>query len=233
MKPLVGVMPLWDEKRDSLWMLPGYLDGLKEAGASSIIFPFTDDEEELTRLIDLCDGFLFTGGHDVSPILYGEEPLDDSVLSEPRRDNMEQVVLRIAMAKDKPILGICRGLQFINVYLGGSLYQDIEKQFPSDVPHRQSAPYDVPRHTVTLDKDGPLARLLGSEEIPVNSCHHQGIKKLADSLLPMAHSKDGLVEAFYDPKARFLWAVQWHPEFLYLKDENSRKLFESFAKSMQ
>ncbi len=214
-------------------MLPGYLDGLKEAGLSSIIFPFTTEEDELNRLVDLCDGILFTGGHDVSPHLYGEELLNDTVLPEPRRDNMEQIVLRLALAKGKSIFGICRGLQFINVYFGGMLYQDLETQFGRDVNHRQSAPYDVPCHNVMVDKDSPLGKCLEKEVIPVNSCHHQGIKTLANPLMRMAESDDGLVEAFYAPNERFLWAVQWHPEFNYMVDENSRRIFEAFAKSMR
>lgn len=232
MKPLVGVMPLWDEKRGSIWMLPGYLDGLKEAGLSSVIFPFSDDEEELSRLVELCDGILFTGGHDVSPSLYDEAPLNDSVLPEPKRDIMEQIVLRLALAKRKSILGICRGLQFINVYFGGTLYQDLDTQFGQRVNHRQKAPYDVPCHNVRVDKDSPLGKCLEKEVIPVNSCHHQGIKTLANSLMRMAESEDGLVEAFYAPEEHFLWAVQWHPEFNFRVDENSKRIFEAFAESM-
>ena len=232
MKPLVGVMPLWDEKKDSIWMLPGYLDGLKQAGASTIIFPFTDDAEELNRLIGLCDGLLFTGGHDVSPSLYGEAPLGDLVLSERKRDSMEKVALDIALSQDKPILGICRGLQFINVYFGGTLYQDLPTQFPQAINHRQSAPYDNPCHEVVLAKDSPLQRSLGLENVRVNTCHHQGIKRLAEPLIPMAKSSDGLVEAFYHPNHSFLWAVQWHPEFMFVSDDNSRKIFKAFVDSM-
>ncbi|MBR2756304.1 MAG: gamma-glutamyl-gamma-aminobutyrate hydrolase family protein, partial [Lachnospiraceae bacterium] len=142
MKPIIGVMPLWDDEKDSLWMLPGYLDGIAQQGGIPVIFPFTDDENDLKQLMSTCDGFLFTGGHDVLPPLYGEEPIEELWESElldccEKRDRMELIVLREAMKEQKPILGICRGLQFINAALGGSLYQDLPLQHPSDVVHHQ------------------------------------------------------------------------------------------------
>lgn len=231
MKPLVGVMPLWDEKKDSIWMLPGYLNGLIEAGITPIIFPFLQEEEELRKLVMLCDGILFTGGHDVSPSFYGENPQNGTICYE-IRDNMEKIVFDIATKENKSILGICRGLQFINVALGGTLYQDLERDFPSSVNHRQKPPYDLPCHEVMLEEGTPLRDCLGRNRVSVNSAHHQGIKDLAPSLLSMAKSPDGLIEAIYEPTKRFLWAVQWHPEFRHLVDEDSRTLFKAFANSM-
>ena len=232
MKPIVGVMPLWDEEKDSIWMLPGYLDGLSQAGALPLIFPFTADEPELEQLVNMCDGFLFTGGHDVSPELYHEIPLEGLVETCLKRDVMERIVLRMALEKDKPVLGICRGIQFINVFLGGTLYQDIPTQHPSGTEHRQTAPYDVPIHDVAVAEDSPLARCLGVERLSVNSLHHQAVRKLASSLEAMAFSPDGLVEAAYMPGKQFLWAVQWHPDFSFRTDDNSRKIFRAFAESM-
>ena len=97
MKPLVGVMPLWDDDKDSIWMLPGYLDGLKEAGATPVILPLTEDPEEISRLVDICDGILLTGGHDVTPSIYGEEPLEGKISCCITRDNMEKIVLNDAI----------------------------------------------------------------------------------------------------------------------------------------
>ncbi|MBR4232112.1 MAG: gamma-glutamyl-gamma-aminobutyrate hydrolase family protein [Oscillospiraceae bacterium] len=229
MKPIIGVMPLWDKKKDSLWMLPGYLDGVSEAGGIPVIFPFSADEQELGQLIDMCDGFLFTGGHDISPETYGEEPLEGLIDDCLKRDAMETIVLRYAIDADKPVLSICRGIQFINAALGGSLYQDLPTQRPSDISHRQKPPYDEPSHEVTLVADSPLCRCLEADRISVNSCHHQAVKKLARGLEPMALSTDGLTEALYMPGKRFLWAVQWHPEFSFRKDENSMKIFRAFV----
>ena len=246
MKPIIGVMPLWDDKKESLWMLPGYLDGIAQQGGIPVIFPFSDKEDDLKQLMSTCDGFLFTGGHDVLPSLYGEEPIEELWESElldccEKRDQMELIVLREAMREKKPILGICRGLQFINAALGGSLYQDLPLQHPSDVVHHQPAPYNVPSHEVKLTEGSPLAECLADSftldlkrgRLAVNSCHHQAIKDLAPGLEPMAVSDDGLVEAFYLPGYPFLWAVQWHPEFNAYTNENSQKIFRKFVNSMK
>ena len=229
MKPLVGVMPLWDDEKESIWMLPGYLEGLQEAGATPIIFPMTQDPEELTRLVDMCDGILLTGGHDVTPSIYGEEPLEGKVSCCSKRDSMEKLVLEEAIIKDKPVLGICRGIQFINAVLGGTLYQDLPTQHPSSVEHHQTPPYDVPVHAVNVRKGTPLYECLGLEAIRVNSYHHQAVKDVAPGFEVMAGSEDGLVEAVYRPGSKFLWAVQWHPEFSFKTDVNSKRIFRVFV----
>ena len=232
MKPLVGVMPLWDDEKESIWMLPGYLDGLKEAGATPVIFPLTEDPEEISLLVDMCDGILLTGGHDVSPEIYGEEPLDGKVSCCRERDNMEKLVLEDAMKEGKPILGICRGIQFINAVLGGTLYQDLPSQHPSQIEHHQTPPYDIPVHDVIISRSKPLYECLGTDRISVNSYHHQAVKDVAPGLKIMAESEDGLVEALFKPFYSFLWAVQWHPEFSYKNDENSRKIFRAFVERL-
>lgn len=232
MKPIVGVIPLWDDEKDSIWMLPGYMEGISEAGGTPIIFPLTDDEEQIKQLMSMVDGVLLTGGQDVSPGMYGESPAFDNVECCSARDRMESAVLKLAIEQDKAVLGICRGIQFVNVALGGSLYQDIPAQHPSDENHHQNAPYNLPSHEVKITKDSPLHDVLGKDTIGVNSCHHQAVKELAPSLHPMAVSNDGLVEAVYMPGKKFFWAVQWHPEFSYRDDGDERKIFEAFVGSM-
>ncbi|MBQ9535316.1 MAG: gamma-glutamyl-gamma-aminobutyrate hydrolase family protein [Clostridia bacterium] len=232
MRPVIGLIPLVDEGRESLWMLPGYMDGIRQAGGVPVMLPLTDDAEELRRLAEVCDGFVLTGGHDVGTELYGEEPVGDVVQPCPARDAMERPLLEAALRGNKPVLGICRGLQFINAALGGTLWQDLPTQCPSDVVHRQQPPYDAPSHKVRLKEGSPLRELLGTDEIGVNSCHHQAIRELAPGLEPMAVAPDGLIEAFCKPDHRFLWAVQWHPEFSYKVDPVSRKIFKAFVKSM-
>ena len=228
MKPVIGVMPLVDEKKGSLWMLPGYLDGIRAAGGIPVIFPVTEDAEDLAELIGKVDGILLTGGHDVDPAVYGETPLNSSVVTYPLRDRMEAEVLNQALEKDMPVLGICRGIQFLNAYLGGNLYQDLPTERPTDVEHHQKPPYDVPVHKVTVAKDSSLFRLLHAETLSVNSYHHQAVKEPAECLNVMAVSEDGLVEAVELPGKRFVWAVQWHPEFSFRSDDNCRKIFEAF-----
>ncbi|MCR5785425.1 MAG: gamma-glutamyl-gamma-aminobutyrate hydrolase family protein [Eubacterium sp.] len=230
MKPVIGVMPLWDEEKESLWMLPGYMNGIAHAGGIPIVFPLSSDEETLERLVAMCDGFLFTGGQDVSTELYNEESID-CVESCKMRDEMEAVVLKKAIDLDKPILGICRGIQFINVCLGGTLYQDLNIQHPSEVEHHQNPPYDIPVHEVKIEKDSPLFDCVGADKLSVNSYHHQAVKELSPQLSVMAVSEDGLVEAVYRKESRFLWALQWHPEFSYMRDENSAKIFDIFVRA--
>ncbi|MDO5133068.1 MAG: gamma-glutamyl-gamma-aminobutyrate hydrolase family protein [Eubacteriales bacterium] len=229
MKPVIGVMPLWDDEKDSIWMLPGYMDGILQAGGTPIIFPFSNDEEELAMLVGLCGGLLFTGGHDVDPQLYGEQKLEGLVTCCGKRDEMEKIVLELALQADKPVLGICRGIQFINAAMGGTLYQDLPLQHPSEIIHRQQPPFDAPAHEVNLTAGSPLCECLEARKISVNSYHHQAVRDPACGLEVMAVSPDGLIEALYAPDRKYLWAVQWHPEFSYRTDNNSRKIFQSFV----
>ena len=233
MKPIVGVMPLWDDRKNSLWMLPGYMDGIRLAGGIPVVFPLSSDEQDLEQLAGLCDGFLLTGGHDVSPKIYGEEPIGGLSDTCEKRDVMETIVLGNAMDADKPVLGICRGIQFINAVLGGTLYQDLPTQNPTAADHRQKPPYDIPAHTVAVVKGSPLYECVKTEQLSVNSYHHQAVKAVAPGLAPMAVSPDGIVEALYKPDRRFLWGVQWHPEFSFRTDANSRKIFEAFTAAMK
>ena len=228
-KKIIGVLPLIDNDRESFWMLPGYMKGIEEAGGIPVILPLTSDRHIIMQLAEKFDGFLFTGGHDVSPELYGEEEIMECGECSIDRDYMEKVLLDEVLKIDKPVLGICRGIQFINAALGGSLYQDIPLQHPSNIEHHQSPPYDLPIHKVSIVENSPLYNLIGRNKMDVNSYHHQGIKKLSRKLSPMAYAEDELVEAVYMPNKKFVWAVQWHPEFSFKISEDSRKVFRAFV----
>ena len=232
-KPIIGLVPLFDDEKDSLWMLPGYMDGIVDAGGIPIMLPLTSEKATIDQLLDTVDGIIMTGGHDVSPDIYGEEKLEDLVVCNEARDSMEKELLKQALEKDIPILGICRGIQFINAFLGGTLYQDLGKQHPSETEHHQKPPYDVPVHKVKLISDSKLYGLLRKDVIGVNSYHHQAVKEVAGTLKVMAISEDGLVEAVELPEKRFVWAVQWHPEFSYRVDDNSKLIFREFVKHCQ
>lgn len=229
----MGILPLFDSEKDSYWMLPGYIEGIKEAGGLPIMLTFTDDKEDVQRFASMCGGFVFTGGQDVEPKVYGEEKKDICGEICENRDKLEEMLLKIALDGDKPILGICRGLQFINGATGGTLFQDIETECPSNVNHRQKPPYDKPIHSVSVEKESPLFELLGKESLSVNSCHHQAIKKLSPKLSAMAKAPDGIIEAVYMPDKKFVWATQWHPEFLHKVDEDSRKIFKAFIEAIK
>ena len=228
-QPIIGVTPLWDEEKNSYWMLPGYLEGLEEAGAIPVILPLAADGADIAQLVALCDGFLFTGGQDVAPQLYGEALKPTCGELCPARDTLERELLRQALERDKPILGICRGLQFLNVALGGTLYQDLPTEHPSEIGHSMKLPYDQAAHMGHILPDTPLAALLQKTELGVNSCHHQAVKTLAPGLVEMARSTDDLIEAVHLPGKTFVWGVQWHPEMSLHADEASREIFEAFV----
>ena len=178
-----------------------------------------------------ADGFLLTGGQDVSPALYGMKDATGTIVPSPERDRLETLLLEKALQADKAVLGICRGLQFINAFLGGTLWQDLPSQHPSDIVHRQGKPYGVPTHKVMLD--GDLKTLLGKDILEVNTLHHQAVKDLAGDLIPMAISPDGLIEAARMTSKRFVWAVQWHPEYMFKTDADSLSLFSHFVKQCE
>lgn len=209
-------------------MLPEYMDAIRSAGGIPVVLPLLAEPEDIERLAGKFDGFLFTGGHDVSPELYGATNSGLSVCC-PERDAMETFLLKAVLKADKPVLGICRGLQFINAVLGGTLWQDLPTEHPSDIVHRQGKPYDNPVHTVRLQ--GELETLLQKTELRVNSRHHQAVRDLSPELKPAAVSPDGIIEAATMPGKRFVLAVQWHPEYLYNKDGDEFLLFESFIEA--
>ena len=231
MKPIIGLVPLVDETKESLWMLPGYMDGIKEAGGIPVMLPLTDDKGDISGLLDHIQGILLTGGHDVNPALYGEAAIKECGAPCDERDAMEKELLTQALERDLPVFGICRGIQFMNAFLGGTLYQDLPTQHPSDTEHHQKPPYDVPVHKVNIAKESSLYRLLNTTSITVNSYHHQAVKQKAECLQTMAVSEDGIVEAVELPGKRYVRAVQWHPEFSYVRDESSKKIFEEFVRS--
>ena len=230
-KPVIALIPLVDAGRDSLWMLPGYMNGIAAAGGIGVMLPLTGEDADLEEILSRFDGFLFTGGHDVDPAIYGQEKTELCGELAPGRDAMEPKLLTLALEAGKPVFGICRGLQLMNAVLGGTLYQDIVTQFPSETNHRMAAPYGRPEHPVTILPGTPFAQWGIPETIGVNSCHHQGVHVLAERFAPMAVAPDGLVEAAYLPGYPFGCAVQWHPEFFSVDDPISRIIFKNFVAS--
>ena len=231
MKPVIGVIPLFDDKKDSIWMVPGYMEGIRRAGGIPMMLPLTWEKGELEQINSMCRGYLFTGGHDVAPKLYGETESSLCGPANRQRDQLETYIFHLAWNDDKAVLGICRGLQLINVLMGGTLYQDLPSQFQGskEIEHHMCPPYDRPCHQVKLTEEGPLFRLLEKRELGVNSYHHQGIKKLAPGLGISAVAEDGLVEGIYARDKRYIQAIQWHPEFMGQEDRDSGKIFREFV----
>lgn len=231
-KPVIALIPLYDDEKEGYWMLPGYMKMIEEAGAIAIMLPMINDHASLKQMAKQCDGFLFTGGHDVSPHLYHETIHHRCGIVCKKRDEMEKELFDIVYQMDKPMLGICRGLQLFNVLLGGTLYQDLLSQQVTSFDHHQLPPYDITVHHNIIVKETPLYALLKQEKIAVNSYHHQAIKDLSSQLKVMAYSEDGLIEAVYHPFKKYLQAFQWHPEYL-LQEKSSQLIIEEFIRKCQ
>jgi len=224
-KPIIGILPLADVKTGYAWMKPNYVSAVEDAGGIPFILPLTESNPLLDELTASCDGFLLTGGYDISPALYGQEKLPVCGDGTDGLDRMEAALLPRILAADKPVLGICRGLQFLNIALGGTLWQDLPTQHPSNIGHSMEAPYDRFVHKVLQPEDSSLLKIIPAREFSVNSAHHQGICTLGEGLFPAACSEDGLIEAICKPDQRFVYAVQWHPEDLFRIDANASALF--------
>jgi putative glutamine amidotransferase len=197
-----------------------------------------DASSEVDAALTGVDGLLLTGGGDVEPSRYGEAPHPELEDVEPERDEFEINLIAAARRRDLPILGICRGVQVLNIAAGGTLVQDIPSQVPGalnhslDVPQHQ--PYDL-AHEVWIEKDSLLAKLLGerlvgSDTCEVNSRHHQAVKKVAPGFRVSATAPDGVIEAIEDPSVRFCLGVEWHPENFWRTGE-FRSLFEGFVEA--
>lgn len=235
---IIGVTPLYDSSFRNIWMLPDYLDAIREAGGVPLVLTPTVDAGELAQIVETCDGFLFTGGHDLDPALYMEEKLPCCAAVSPERDEMEQRLFAMLLGTDKPVLGICRGIQLFNACLGGTLYQDLPSQFRAEgdegyVCHKQGKPYDASIHTVEILPGTLLSDCVkGMTELSVNSLHHQAIKDLAPGLYASAYAPDGIIEGVEMPDKRFFLAVQWHPEYLP-EGDISRRLFARLVEEAQ
>lgn len=231
-KPVIALTPSHNTENDDLSLRPTYLRAIGAAGGIGVILPLEIGKEDLDQLTRMCDGFLFTGGPDPHPFLFGEETHANCRNASIVRDTMELMLLKAAMAAEKPILGICRGIQLINVGLGGTIYQDIPSQtnpaFP--IAHSQPFPYRVPSHHVTVAAGSRLSEIVGGmDRIQVNSFHHQAVKTPAPGLVPTAYAPDGMIEALEMPDYPYLLGVQWHPEHMWQVDQAAANIFMNFV----
>jgi putative glutamine amidotransferase len=215
MKPVIGVMSSYNPEKRTFVVRANYLSMIRDAGGMPVVLPICTEVDEMEALLDGIDGLLLTGGDDVEPARYGEETLPCCGEITYERDAFEIEMIPRAVNRDIPVFGICRGIQVLNVALGGSLYQDLPTQVaPGASAHEQPEPYDAPTHSIRLAEGLPLAALWRTDSMMVNSMHHQGIKRLADCLEPMAWAPEGFIEAVNMPGRRYVRAVQWHPEYM-------------------
>lgn len=238
-KPVIALTPCHNTETDEPYMRPAYLQAVIAAGGIPVILPLGISPADLARLVPQFDGFLFCGGPDIHPSHFGEDTHIRCGNVSASRDLLELALLPLVMAAEKPVLGICRGIQLLNVALGGDLYQDIPSQLPSDFPiaHTQPFGYEIPSHTVKIVPGTLLVHICGSSsespaEISVNSMHHQAVRRLAPGLIPSAHASDGLVEAIENPGyPTFFLGVQWHPEYLWSNRPEAAELFRRFIEA--
>lgn len=190
-----------------------YVDAVWEAGGLPLVPPPITDADALDQLVDLADAVVLPGGaFDIDPALYGEPKHERCGELKPERTNLERALLTRAEARGLPVLGVCGGMQLINVVRGGALWQDLGAQAPSPLAHQQAAPKDQPAHEVDVVAGTVLGRVVAVARLPVNSTHHQAVKRVGDGLVVSARATDGLVEGIEDPSRPFLVGVQWHPE---------------------
>jgi putative glutamine amidotransferase len=208
---------------------------IEATGCLPISIPAVGSKIDITAVLDMLDGLLLTGSpSNVHPSEYGSEPLDAEILHDPARDATTLPLIREAVRRDLPVLAICRGIQELNVALGGTLHQRLS-EMPNRISHRPpkgspDGPYG-PAHSVALAPGGLLAVLVGSEEILVNSLHSQGIDRPAPGLRVEAMAPDGQIEGVSLPQARFVVGVQWHPEYKVLENPISSALFSAFGRA--
>ena len=229
MKPIIGLTVSIENDATVTAAVP-YFAAIEKAGGLPLILPYVR-EETIAAFVDACDGIFLTGGKDICPARYKEATSPLCGETQPLRDETELAVARLAIAADKPILAICRGLQLINVALGGTLYQDLPVERPTAIPHRQEGDIFAPSHDILIAKDTPLFSLIEKERMAGNSFHHQAVKTLGGGLAAMAYAEDSTVEALYAPALTYLRAYQFHPERLYDKDGDNRKIFTDFIKA--
>ncbi len=204
------------------------------AGGVPWMIPLLEHEEDLRPIYDRLDGVLIPGGADVDPSIYGEARHEACEVSDTPRDRVELQLIRWALDDGKPVLGICRGIQLINLAAGGTLYQDLGAQFEGSVKHDyfpgQGFARDALTHDVVVDEGSRLASIFGAGRLHVNSMHHQAIKDLGAGLVVTARSaEDGVIEGIEVPSHPFMVGVQWHPEALSPNDEVTRVLFSEFV----
>jgi len=229
-KPIIGIgsdVAHKEGQRDRAFVYTTYTEALRRAGAVAVIIP--PQPENAAAIVDSLDGILLAGGDDCDPTAYGETPHPTVEPMDSRRQSNELALARVARERGIPTLGICLGVQVMNVASGGTLIQDIASEVKTEIDHA-SEPSDRHRHEVLVEKGTRLDKILGKQELEVNSSHHQAIRNVAVGLRVTAHAPDGVIEGLEDPSHPFYVGVQWHPEDMS-GERSASALFGAFVEA--
>lgn len=232
--PIIGITTRLELETRRFYLGRDYSEAVAGFGGIPVMIPLIPDADYLRKLGESLDGILLPGSDtDVDPALFGEDPHPKLGRVIPEKDATDRMMLAIAEERGLPLLAICFGMQALNVFRGGSLYQDIAAQVPNAIKHEQGKPLERLSHSVKCEASGILEDCLTeiepSGEVYVNSHHHQAVKKVGDGLVPTAYANDGIVECIEGTdETRFVLGVQWHPELGWREDKLSRAIFERF-----
>ncbi len=234
MKPIIGVTPNFiNDPYEGVAVPYTYLRSIEAAGGVPLVLPVIRDESLADRLVGVLHGLLLSGGVDVDPSEFGEDPHPKLGPVSPERDLVELAVARRALEHDMPVLAICRGIQLLNVAAGGTIVQDIEAQLEAPIKHRQQAPRWHASHRVTVQSGSKLETLVkegvNGGELWVNTFHHQSVKKPAPLFVVSATAPDGVIEAIESTGHSFVVGVQWPPEGMWEHHPHFLGLFEGLV----
>lgn len=232
MKPLIGITSSMEVGKRDHSIGASNVDAITRAGGIPIVLPNILEEDNIREIANRIDGLFVTGGADVDPTLYGEEPHKDLGGVTPTRDFFELTITKMILEMGKPYLGVCRGSQVLNVAAGGTLYQDIYAQAESELlQHGQKAPREHGSHFVNVLEGSLLHQLTGETKFKINSYHHQACKKVAEGFQVSGRASDEIVEAIEGKEHPFVLGVQWHPEHMLDEDNVSLKIFQGFVEA--
>ncbi len=239
-KPIIGVTPDFNAggrkdmggKEPTYFLRARYMKAIEDAGGIPVVLPLLSNQDSWRQVVAHVHGLLVTGsGSDLMPELYGERQRHKFARMSRERATMELGVAKAAYRADVPTLGICGGMQSINVALGGTLYQDIPAQLKTPIDHLPAYSATNTTHAIHIAPGSLLRRIAGKAHVDVNSSHHQSVKTVAPNLLRTAVAPDGVIEAIEAPDRTFILGVQWHPEFLYDRDPIQRRLFSALIRA--
>jgi putative glutamine amidotransferase len=243
MKPLIGITPDYDpgekiktrlKKEGVVYIWDRYLQAVIDHGGMPVVLPVLEDPEMISELAEGLDGIVLAGGaFDIHPRHYGEKAIPELGVTKENRTRFELALTREAVEMDMPMLGICGGMQAINVAFGGSLFQDIKKQVKEAIPHQQKKPRNEPAHKVIIGQGTRLSEIMfqkrdtRDETVQVNSTHHQAVKEPGEGLIVAAAAPDSVIEGIESTAHSFVIGVQWHPELLYPRYKEQANIFKA------